>query len=31
MQLFFIRHAQSANNLLWDQTGNNKVAATTPS
>ncbi len=24
MQLFFIRHAQSANNLLWDQTGANK-------
>ncbi|MCA1553433.1 MAG: histidine phosphatase family protein, partial [Chloroflexi bacterium] len=21
MQLYFIRHAQSANNLLWDQTG----------
>ncbi|NMB68727.1 MAG: histidine phosphatase family protein [Chloroflexi bacterium] len=24
MQLFLIRHAQSANNLLWDQTGANK-------
>lgn len=24
MQLFLIRHAQSANNLLWDQTGNNR-------
>lgn len=24
MQLFFIRHAQSANNLLWEQTGNSK-------
>jgi 2,3-bisphosphoglycerate-dependent phosphoglycerate mutase len=24
MQLFLIRHAQSANNLLWDQTGGSK-------
>ena len=24
MQLYFIRHGQSANNLLWDQTGSNK-------
>ncbi len=24
MQLFLIRHAQSANNLLWDQTGGNR-------
>lgn len=24
MQLFLIRHAQSANNLLWDRTGANK-------
>lgn len=24
MQLYFIRHGQSANNLLWDQTGSSK-------
>ncbi len=24
MQLFFIRHAQSTNNLLWDETGSSK-------
>jgi 2,3-bisphosphoglycerate-dependent phosphoglycerate mutase len=31
MQLYFIRHAQSENNALWDQTGDNKGRSDDPS
>jgi len=30
MQLYFIRHAQSLNNLLWDQTGSDKGRSCDP-
>jgi 2,3-bisphosphoglycerate-dependent phosphoglycerate mutase len=30
MQLYFIRHAQSLNNALWDQTGDNKGRSEDP-
>ncbi len=30
MQLYFIRHAQSANNLLWDKTGSGKGRSCDP-